>query len=66
MFGTFSLEITLGNTAMQTREDVARALEAIAQRLRGLPPVHIDHGYVKDNNGNTVGSWQLTAEDDDE
>lgn len=66
MFGTFSLEITLGNDGMADREAVARALEALAQRLRGLPPVHIDHGYIRDHNGNTVGSWQLTAENDDE
>lgn len=56
---TFKLTIELGNEAMQTPEDVASALQDIAERL----------GYgdnaasiVRDVNGNTVGSYAF--EDD--
>lgn len=61
----FTLTIELGNEAMQTGYDVADALREIADRIypRGLT----EHrnavslvGLVRDINGNTVGSWQVT------
>ena len=66
MFGTFSLELTLGNEGMSDRDAVARALEALALRLHRSEEREMTHGYIRDHNGNTVGSWQLTAENDDE
>jgi hypothetical protein len=56
----FTLEIELGNEAMQGSSDVARALRATADRIQG-------HGHfagensapVRDDNGNTVGSWAV-------
>jgi hypothetical protein len=51
----FTLNIELGNEAMQTGEDVARALRAVAKKLDG----GADSGRVQDENGNTVGEWDL-------
>lgn len=56
---SFSLEITLGNDAMDSPWDVAAALRALADRLEanawgdGTAP-------IRDANGNTVGSWEVT------
>lgn len=56
--GTFTLEIQLGNAAMQTPEDVALALRELAERLEGSGPTE---GMVRDENGNTVGRWTLVS-----
>lgn len=50
--GTFTLTIETGNAAMRTREDVARAVRDVADKIgpdryRG----------IRDDNGNTVGHW---------
>lgn len=52
----FTLEIELGNEAMQTADDVAEALERTARQLR-----HLDHGEfaIFDLNGNKVGAWDM-------
>lgn len=56
--GKFELEIALGNAAMQTSADVARALERIASRLRNIAD---DEGAsIRDENGNKVGTWSAT------
>ena len=53
--GSFALKISLGNEAMQTGEDVARALRKVADKLdRGE-----DRGRVVDDNGNAVGEWGM-------
>lgn len=54
----FQLKIQLGNDAMQEPEDVARALERVAEQLRevgwrGAP--------VRDMNGNRVGEWSVSG-----
>jgi hypothetical protein len=59
MFGRFTLEIELGNAAMQTREDVGDALFRLAVTLTQTSRLE---GIVKDLNGNTVGVWDLTEE----
>ena len=51
----FTLKITLGNEAMQTREDIAQALKAVIQKLNSGR----DGGYIMDENGNTVGEFTL-------
>lgn len=53
------LEIEIGNDAMQTRLDVAEALERVAIRLKTFG---LDRASSKilDVNGNTVGKWQIT------
>lgn len=57
--GKFSMRITLGNDAMQTPEHVAAALcHAAGRILRGE-----DGGKVMDDNGNSVGVWNLELPD---
>ena len=64
--GEFRLEIELGNDAMQTDDDIATALEAVATRLRAHQYTQsqddVERGIV-DVNGNTVGDWVLSWED---
>lgn len=61
----FALSIELGNDAMTSPEDVSRALRAIADELTTGAPVHdvwnSGAGRVRDVNGNTVGSWEVTS-----
>jgi len=54
MSQTFKLEITLGNDAMQTTEDVARELKAIAGQIVDERIEDCD-GKIYDLNGNSVG-----------
>jgi hypothetical protein len=58
---TFRLTINLGNAAMGTTDDVAEALENLAERLRkdGRSRPKIDSGHIRDINGNTVGEWEF-------
>ena len=58
--GTFTLEITLGNDAMQTPQDVAAALRELANRLDALAGSD-DEQRIRDANGNTVGRWTLAT-----
>lgn len=55
----FTLTIKLGNAAMQDPADVAHALQTLAFRLR-------DEGFgtggrIRDENGNTVGTWDVAV-----
>jgi Flp pilus assembly protein TadG len=52
----FKLSIELGNDAMQTAEDVANALQDIADELAS----GASDGHIRDDNGNTVGTWELS------
>jgi hypothetical protein len=55
----FTLTINLGNAAMQTPDDVARALAVVASRVvRCYSGLDGDVGKVWDDNGNTVGQWE--------
>jgi hypothetical protein len=49
----FTLEIKLGNDAMQDQCDVARALAKLAGELTGRS------GTIRDDNGNRVGTWSI-------
>jgi hypothetical protein len=51
---TFTLTIKLGNDAVQSGDDISRLLE------KYLRPISFDmtEGKIKDDNGNTVGSWK--------
>ena len=57
----FSLDIELGNAAMQTGDDVAEALRKVAQKLAdtydGTTLPNWEFGTIKDANGNAVGVW---------
>lgn len=56
----FSLEIDLGNEAMQSKDDVAIAVKDVASRI--IANQYSD-GPVLDRNGNVVGSYTFYTED---
>lgn len=63
MDGKFTLSIDMGNAAMLSRRDLARALEGLAEKIKtgGMPLKDPDGfpttGNIRDLNGNTVGQW---------
>lgn len=52
----FTLEIKLGNAEMQEDRDIAAALNDVASRVF----MGQTEGAIRDINGNTVGSFELT------
>jgi hypothetical protein len=52
----FKVKITLGNAAMETAEDVARALRDVAEALEDGRT----EGPIFDDNGNKVGTFKLS------
>ena len=69
----FTLELELENDAMQTGDDIGRALRHAANMLEGLTPRELlelegpARGFanLRDANGNTCGRWEIrrTAEE---
>lgn len=57
---TFTMEIDSENDAMRTADDVSRALSKLATHLRGRDWDDFE-GKIRDDNGNTVGSWNLSG-----
>ena len=61
----FSLEIELGNDAMELYPDIALALEHLSDLLTTEnpditdPPHPGDGDCIRDPNGNTVGNWTI-------
>lgn len=59
----FTLEIGLGNDAMQTANDVSDALEQTALNItRRVTHDRIftpDSGIIRDVNGKNVGKWEV-------
>jgi hypothetical protein len=64
----FTLEIQLGNDAMQTTRDLQRALQDLARDFRNdnlwdtnapLTRELADDGRIYDENGNRVGRWEI-------
>jgi hypothetical protein len=53
----FVLSIELGNDAMIDSLDVAQALLDVAKILSRDSGDAMEHGVVRDANGNTVGEW---------
>jgi hypothetical protein len=53
----FVLTINLGNEAMIDSQDVAQALLDVAKILSRDSGDAMEHGVVRDANGNTVGEW---------
>jgi hypothetical protein len=51
--GTFLVEITLGNAAMQTGRDIGEALVVVGAKVTNGDP----EGAIMDVNGNRVGSF---------
>lgn len=56
----FTLEIELGNDAMQTYRDITFALVDLIGRLPSVDPDDDDDGRIYDHNGNKVGTWQVS------
>lgn len=62
---TFKLKIELGNDAMRTSRDLARALREMGERVMAAIPGAVnraDWGRIRDENGNSVGTWQVVAD----
>lgn len=60
----FTLEIKLGDDAMQTYEDIASALHITLQGIKEQSfndPQVGDLMKIGDRKGNTVGKWEVTA-----
>lgn len=61
----FTVEIELGNDAVQTADDIAQILYSTADRIidvTGSDPLTEHVGAfrnIRDLNGNTVGLWQV-------
>ena len=56
------IEITLGNDAMTTGDDLALALELIGYKLRSYGFVTpIEPQVILDSNGNRVGTWEVVS-----
>lgn len=56
------LEIELGNDSMKTGSDLASALVKVADRLAGSR-LHNNPGQkILDENGNSVGHWEVRDE----
>lgn len=58
----FKLSIELGNAAMRTQEDIARALRKVADRIQG----GTEEGGIMDDNGNRVGKFSSAEDEPDE
>ena len=56
-----TLKIELGNDGMQTGDDVRWALEETLARMTRDAISKGMAGKIIDYNGNTVGSWEVTA-----
>lgn len=61
---SFRLKIKCGGDAMRSRDDVADALAAVANRVREYGAGDtLDYGFdyaIRDVNGNTVGTWRAS------
>ncbi len=58
----FEVKINLGNEAMQTPTDVYYALLRVAKQLRlnTADEFDGDHDIIMDENGISVGKWEVT------
>lgn len=60
---TFSLTIELGNAAMERGPDLANALCRVADFVSDFGTLAdvVAGSTIRDENGNKVGSWEVTA-----
>lgn len=56
----FQLIIELGNDAMQDGTDVANVLRVLSNKLETCGFENDIVGTVRDENGNTVGRWEVS------
>jgi len=58
----FVLKINLGNEAMQTGNDIAKALHIVGLQINSnYSPVVRGSGNIRDINGNTVGKYEVIS-----
>lgn len=64
----FWIDIDLGNVAMRTPKDVARALYKLADKLEDMSADEAmsDDWVFADDNGNSVGSWGIICPNEEE
>src|SRR3954467_14769410 len=57
------IEITLGNTAMQSAADASRAITfALTREVTLFDPLEVGQGgTIRDSNGEAVGKWEATT-----
>ena len=56
----FTLNIELGNDAMQTGADISDALHKLAGKVYGFDDaIEGERGVIMDTNGNKVGEWEV-------
>lgn len=55
----FTLEIELGNDAMRSDEDIARALKGVAEKVEYDGIISKLPKRIRDINGNTVGHYEV-------
>ena len=56
----FTLEIDLGNDAMQSVNDVSWALQNVCRIVREVTATAGESASILDLNGNRVGRWEFT------
>ena len=61
VFEKLTVTIDLGNDAMRTRKDVAKALRDLAKRIGTSRDTS---GRILDENGNSVGRWEIQCDTD--
>jgi hypothetical protein len=63
----FTLQVTIGNEAMLTGDDLADLLRKLANRVSGdMPRPDGTRWPVRDANGNRVGTWEIEGEGSDD
>jgi hypothetical protein len=60
----FKLKIVTGNDAMDTPEDVADALRAVARTIQTVREIDDLGGAIFDGNGNRVGNYEVDTLDE--
>ena len=55
----FLLSIELGNDAMQTGNDIAKALHTVGLQINSNDQPYPTQRPIRDVNGNIVGQWQV-------
>lgn len=57
----FTLEVNLGNEAMETADHLAAMLRKVAKEVDKSPADGPEVHPIRDVNGNTVGKWEVAA-----
>lgn len=61
--GTFTMDIDCGNAAFADPDELPELIQKVARKVRDevqSARASYSHGKVRDSNGNTVGSWEIS------